>query len=191
MVEPDGIEPTTSSMPCMLPFLDRQPAGMRPYTRKTSSEKCALASLMPTDFIFPSAAALAVTTFPQSADTDGEAVTTSRLRPARTPARGCARGAAMWRSPLGASAVRVTRLRPCFGPIFDSPQTRRTPKGAAPRPAAVGLAGKIGAVALAWTSTSLLTASPPRPAAPRSTRRVVAAFLPTAAAGGIAGCTID
>ena len=107
MVEPDGIEPTTSSMPCMLPFLDRQPAGMRPYTRKTSSEKCALASLMPTDFIFPSAAALAVTTFPQSADTDGEAVTTSRLRPARTPARGCARGAAMWRSPLGASAVRV------------------------------------------------------------------------------------
>ena|SRR5271166_4844665 len=49
----------------------------------------------------------AVTTFPQSADTDGEAVTTSRLRPARTPARGCARGAAMWRSPLGASAVRV------------------------------------------------------------------------------------
>ena len=78
-----------------------------------------------------------------------------------------------------------------FGPIFDSPQTRRTPKGAAPRPAAVGLAGKIGAVALAWTSTSLLTASPPRPAAPRSTRRVVAAFLPTAAAGGIAGCTID
>ena len=42
---------------------------------------------------------LHVTTFPQSADTDGEAVTTSRLRPARPQAQRCARGAAMWRNP--------------------------------------------------------------------------------------------
>ena len=110
---------------------------------RTSSEKCALGSLIPTDFMHappiggqpecdhppekrsvttffhqrpPSR--LHVTTFPQSADTDGEAVTTSRLRPARPQAQRCARGAAMW------------RIRAAVGPAGKKPpQAReRTPR---------------------------------------------------------------
>src|SRR5271169_6430948 len=94
---------------------------------------------------------LHVTTFPQSADTDGEAVTTSRLRPARPQAQRCARGAAMWRNPccregtpritrartLGASAVRVDAppsRRSVRLPIAEKLKEPQTPKGAAPRP---------------------------------------------------------
>src|SRR5271166_2329706 len=54
-----------------------------------------------------------VTTFPESADTDGEVATTSRLRPARPQAQKRARAVAMWRSPccVGLAAKIPTEAR--------------------------------------------------------------------------------
>ena len=67
---------------------------------------------------------LHVTTFPQSGDTDGEAVTTSRLRPARPQAQRCARGAVMCGA-IGAAVGPAGKKPPQAGRLLQQPPVRQ------------------------------------------------------------------